>query len=814
MTNELPTHARAVIVGGGIVGCSIAYHLAGLKGWRDTVLVEQQKLAGGTSWHAAGMVGRLRVSRSMTEVNKYSAELYARLESETGVSTDWKATGSLMLAQSAERMTQLRRTVAMAELFGVEAEMVDARFVADKWPLMRTDDVLGAAWLPGDGKVKPERVVRSLAAGARQRGANLVEGVRVLRLLREGRRIVGVETTAGTLRAEVVILCGGMWARQLGLECGIDIPLWPVEHHYVVTDPIAGVTDDLPIIRDPDGMIYIRPDGDTLWLGGFQKRSTPWLVDRVPDEFSFQLLHDDWPKFSEPLAAGKHRVPVLEKTRIPKFVNGPESFTADNNFLLGPPPELEGVFIAAGFNSAGIACAGGVGKLMADWLDAGEPPCDLWSVDPRRFGPLHNNRTLLQDRVGEALGWHYQMAWPNREPESARDVRRSTLYEKLAAAGACFGSRMLWERPLWFAPPGVTPELQYSFGRQNWFEYSAAEHRATRERVALFDQTTFSKYFLEGPDAASVLQRICSANVDVPPGTVVYTALLNERGTFESDLTVIRLAEDRYYIVTSTAQTVRDFDWIRRHTPQGARATLTDVTGGYGVLGLMGPRARDVLSLVTDAAVDNTSFPFGTARRISVGTATATAVRITYVGELGWELHVPLEQMPATYDALWTAGRPLGLYNAGHYAINSLRLEKGYCAWGSDISPDETPLQAGLGFAVDMNKDFIGREALVKQKQSGLRKRRLVFVLADPEPMLWGSEPIWQDGRKVGYTTSGAYGHTVGGAVAMGYIPLQPNQTAADLRACRYEIESDGRRYPAAAHLRSPYDPDGTRIKA
>ncbi|MCE9555819.1 MAG: FAD-dependent oxidoreductase [Planctomycetes bacterium] len=815
MTSEsLPQSARAVIVGGGIVGCSVAYHVAGLTGWRDTVVLEQQKVSGGTTWHAAGMVGRLRVSKSMTEVNKYSAELYARLEAETGLPTGWRETGSLMVAQTAERMTQLRRTVAMAELFGVEAAMVDTKFVAEKWPLMRVDDLKGAAWIPGDGKVKPELVTKALAAGAAQRGAKFCEGVRVLRLLREGNRVVGVETDQGTILAEMVILCGGMWARQLGLECGLDIPLYPVEHHYVVSPPIDGLRDDLPIVRDPDSMTYFRPDGDTMWLGGFQKRSTPWIVDRVPDDFSFQLLHDDWPKFVEPLEAGKHRLPVLARQPFAKFINGPESFTADNNFLLGQPPRLDGVLIAAGFNSAGIACAGGAGRLIAQWLETGEAPSDLWSVDPRRFGPLGNNRELLRDRVAEALGWHYQMAWPNREPESARGVRRSTLYETLAAAGACFGQKNLWERPLWFAPRGSKPQLDYSFGRQNWFPYSAAEHRAAREQAAIFDQTTFSKYFLEGPDACRALQWLCANNVDVEPGQVVYTALLNRRGTFETDLTVIRLASDRYYIVTSTAQTVHDFDWIARNMPPESRATLTDVTGAYGVLGVMGPKSRDILRTVTDAAVDNEAFPFGTARRIDIGQTVATAVRITYVGELGWELHLPIEQMPAAYAALWEAGQPQGLVNSGHYAINSLRLEKGYCAWGADISPDETPLEAGLGFAVDFNKEFLGREALLAQKKAGVRKRRLVFVLKDPAPMLWGAEPIWQDGRKAGYTTSAAYGHTLGGAVAMGYIKLQPGQTASDLKACRFEIENDGQRYEAAAHLRSPYDPDGVRIKA
>lgn len=812
MTINVPSQARAVVVGGGIVGCSVGYHLATL-GWTDTIVLEQNKIAGGTTWHAAGQVGRLRVSRGMTEVNKYSAELYARLEAETGVSTGWKATGSLMVAASQDRMTQLRRTVAMAELFDVEAEIVDLSVAAEKWPRLRVDDLVGAAWIPGDGKVNPEWTARSLAAGLTQRGATRIEGVRVCGLLRRNGRIVGVQTEQGPIEAQIVVLCGGMWTRQLALEAGLHIPLYPVEHHYVVTEPLAGIHDDLPMLRDPDSMTYVRPDGNTLVLGGFQAMSNPWLVDRVPDDFSFQLLEEDWRSFAVPLARGKHRLPFLESVQFPRFVNGPESFTPDNNFLLGPLAGVQGCYVAAGFNSAGIACAGGAGKLLAEWIEAGEAPRDLWEVDPRRFAPWHNNRALLRDRVRETLGWHYALAWPNREPITARGIRKSPLYDRLKSVGACFGTKMGWERPNFFAPPTIAPEIHYGWERQNWFSYSAAEHQAIRQSVAICEQTSFGKLTLEGPEALRVLQWLCANNIDVPPGSVVYTAMLNRRGTFESDLTVTRVADDRFYLVTSSSQPQRDFDRIASHLLPETRAVLTDVTNSFGVIGLMGPKSRDVLQCTTDAAVDNRNFPYGAARKIAVGMADAFALRMSYVGELGWELHIPLEQLPHAYDALWDAGQGFGIVNAGHYAINSLRLEKGYCAWGPDISANETPLEAGLKFAVSFKKDFLGRIALEEQMARPLNKRRLVFVLSDPQVTTWGGEPIWRDNRKVGYTTSGAYGHSVGGAVAMGYIPLLSGELPAQLLSSAFEIECNGQRHSAQPYLQGPYDPSGDRMR-
>src|SRR5438876_5019627 len=561
---QIPAETKVVIVGGGVIGCSIAYHLTKL-GWKDVLLLEQNTLAGGTTWHAAGLVGRLRTTNSMTRINKYSAELYAALEKETGHSIGWKQVGSIILGRSADRMIQLQRTAAMSERFGVEVQLVSPQFAQDKWPLLRIDDVLGAAWLPHDGKVVPKELALALAKGAQSRGAHVLENTRVLKVQHRNGRATSVETEQGTIDAEYVVLAGGMWTRELGLGCGVTIPLYPVEHHYVVTEPLPGAFDELPVGRDPDLCIYFRGEGDAVMLGAFQNYSKAWMVQKIPEKFSFQLLDPDWEKFAEPLKNAKHRIPALETARFAKFVNGPESFTPDNNFIMGEAPGMRNLFVAAGFNSVGIASAGGAGKFLAEWMLEGQPTLDLWSVDIRRFSPWANNFAYLRERVTEVLGLHYQMAWPNREFESGRGMLKSPLHERLAAQGACFGVKNGWERPNWFARGTLKPFAQYSFGRQNWFDCHAAEHRAAREAVAIFDQTGFSKFVLKGRDAVSVLQRLCGNNVDVPVGQAVYTGLLNERGGIESDLTVLRLAPAEFLIITGTAQTVRDFDWITRN---------------------------------------------------------------------------------------------------------------------------------------------------------------------------------------------------------------------------------------------------------
>lgn len=812
-SNSVPADARVVVVGGGIVGSSVAYHLATL-GWKDVVLLEQNALAGGTTWHAAGMVGRLRTSSSMTRINEYSVQLYSSLEKETGHPTGWKQVGSLIVARNSDRMTQLHRSVALAEYLGVEAMMIDPAEAQEKCSIMRVDDLQGAAWLPGDGKVVPKETALALAKGAEMKGIQIVEGVRVDSVVHKAGRITGVETNQGPIKAEYVVLCCGMWTRQLGLTCGVNIPLYPIEHHYAVSNPIEGAWDEMPCTRDPDGTIYFRGEENAVLLGAFQAYTKPWMVDRIPNDFSFKLLEDDWEKFDPPLKEGIHRVPALKTSGFSKFVNGPESFTPDNQFILGDVPGLHNLYVAAGFNSAGIACAGGAGRVLAEWMDAGAPPMDLWSADIRRFTQGQNDVEYLRNRVTEVLGLHYQMSWPNREFETARDQRKSPLHETLADQGACFGAKMGLERPLFFARKGEKPELKYAFGRQNWFEAHASEHTAAREKAAIFDQTSFSKFILEGKDALSLMQRLCGADMDVDVGKIVYTGMFNDRGTFESDLSIIRLAEDKFYIITATAQTFHDLDWIRRNTRDDEQVTLQDITKDLSVLGVMGPNSRDLLCRVSDE--DFVEFPFGSTREIMIGGASVRAARITYVGELGWELHVPVSDALKVYSAIREVGEDLGLQNAGHYAINSLRLEKGYRAWGSDISIDDTPLEAGLAFAIgwDKSEQFLGREALLRQKEAGLRKRMASFLLEDPAEMLWHDEPIYRNGSCVGYISSGAYGHTLQGAVGLGYVRGSEPISREWVLDGNYEIDVSGRKIPAQVSLRSLYDPKRTRILA
>ncbi len=810
---SLPSSARVVIVGGGVVGASVAYHLSSL-GWKDVVLLEQGGIGGGTTWHAAGMVGQLRTSNSLTKINKYSVELYKHLQEDLGHDIGWLQVGSLIVGTCEERMTQLRRTAAMAEVFGVEATLLDRDGSAEKWPLMRTDDVLGGVWLPHDGRVIPGATAVAMVVEAEKRGVQICEQTRVGEVLMTGQRATGVRTDRGDIQAELVILTGGMWTRQLGLQIDVDIPLYPVEHHYVLSEPIEGAHRDLPCARDPDRAIYFRTlDDGSIKVGAFQPRSQPWMVERIPNEFAFGLLDEDWDRFAEPLADAKHRLPVLEGAAFPKFINGPESFTPDNQFIMGEPAGVDGLFVLAGFNSVGIASAGGAGKYAAEWLEQGAPTLDLGSVDIRRFMPFQNDRFYLRERVPETLGLHYEMAWPNREMETARGIRRTPLYTQLHARNACFGTSAGWERANWFAPPGIDPKVSYSFHKQNWHPYVAEEVLGCRENVAIFDQSTFSKFHFRGKDAVAVLQRLCGANVDVPDGRIVYTGMFNERGTFEADLTVVRLEEDAFYLISSTAQAVRDADWIARHLPADADAHLTDITAALGVVSVMGPNARALLSKVSSADLANEAFPFGTAQEIVINGCRVRALRLSYVGELGWELHAPFEAIPKVYEALVEAGEDLSLKHAGHYAINAMRLEKAYRAWGHELSTDETSLEAGLGFAIDWQTEFLGKEALLEQKAKGLRKRLVAFVLEDAEPALWGSEPILRDGELVGYTTSGAVSPTLGRSVALGYVKGTSEKLAsADLLASSFEIVNDGQRCQARPSLRAPYDPDRRKL--
>jgi glycine cleavage system aminomethyltransferase T/glycine/D-amino acid oxidase-like deaminating enzyme len=815
MTGDLPSRARVIVIGGGIVGCSTAYHLTRL-GWRDVVLLERRALSCGTTWHAAGLVGQLRSSLNMTQLIRYSTELYASIEAETGQATGWKRCGSLSVARTRARMTQLLRTASMARAFGVEAEVITVGEAARRWPMMRTDDLVGAVWLPGDGKANPADITAALAKGARAEGARIFEDVKVTGITVERGAVTAVSTSAGKIECEVVVNCAGLWAREVGRLAGVTVPLHAVEHMYIVTKPIDGVTADLPVMRDQDGHVYFKEEVGGLVMGGFEPVAKPWLTRDVPEDFAFTLLKEDWEQFEILMTNAVIRVPALETAGIQRLVNGPESFTPDNHFILGEAPEVRRFFVGAGFNSAGIASAGGAGRALAEWIVNGRPTTDLWPVDIRRFAPWQGNEGWLRARAAEIPGLHYAVAFPLRDFKSGRGVRRSPLYERLAAKGAAFGSKLGWERANWFATGGARAETVYSFDEQNWLPYAAAEHRTAREAVALFDQTSFAKFLLKGPDAEAVLQRLCANDVAVAPGKVVYTGMLNERGGYESDLTVTRIASDEYLIVTGTAQATRDADWIRRHLPSDARALLTDVTSSYAVLSVMGPCSRTLLERVTGADLSSRAFPFGTMQEIGVAHAIARALRMSYVGELGWELYAPMEYAAGIYDALEEAGRDLGLRDAGYYALESLRVEKGYRAWGRDITADDTPLEAGLEFAVKLDKadGFIGREALVAQRARGVGKRLVIFTLENVSGLLWGDEPIWRDGILVGWVTSAAFGHTLGCPVAMGYVRHADGVDRAFIESGRYEIERAGQRLPAQVQLRAPYDPRGIRLRS
>ena len=811
---NFPDSARAVVIGGGIVGCSVAYHLTKL-GWRDVVLLEQGRLTCGTTWHAAGLVGQLRAHQNMTRLVQYSAELYQKLEAETGQATGWKQCGSILVARTPERATLFRRIASAARAQGVACEIVSIEEAAHKYPVMRTDDLTGALWLPEDAKVNPADVTQALARGARMGGARILEQTRVTAIHQKNGTATGVATTRGDIKAEVVINCAGQWAKQLGRMAGVTVPLHSAEHMYIVTGRIDGVHSDLPVLRDPDGYIYVKEEVGGLLMGGFEPVAKPWGADGIPENFEFGMLPDDWDQFQILMENALIRLPALETAEIKTFMNGPESFTPDNNFIMGEAPELKNFYVAAGFNSIGIASGGGAGRALAEWIVQGEPTLDLWPVDIRRFARFHDNDRLLKERVSEVLGLHYMMPWPNRELQSARPLRKSPLYDRLEAQNALFGSKMGWERPNFFAPTRADARIDYSWERQNWFPYAAAEHKATREAVTITDLTSFSKFMMEGADAERVLQRLCANDVAVPPGTTIYTGLLNARGTYESDLTIARLATDRFLLVTGTAQTTRDPDWIRRNLPGDANAKLTDVSEEFAVLAVMGPRARDLLARVTNAPLDNERFPFAAFHEIEIAGAKLWTSRRTYVGELGWELYVPTEYAGGVYDALMEAGRDLGVRNAGYYAIESLRLEKGYRAWGRELTPDYNPFEAGLSFAVKLDKgDFIGRDALLALKGKPPARRLLSFVaLSSDTPIAHGGELILRDGEPVGDVTSVAYGHSVGGIVALGYAATGGVRVDDAWLGSRFEIDIASERVPVRASLKAPYDPAGARLK-
>ena len=809
----VPSHARVVVIGGGIAGCSVAYHLTKL-GWRDVVLLERRDISCGTTWHAAGLVGQLRATQNLTRLAKYGADLYATLEAETGQATGFRRPGSVSLARNAERMHELKRLASMARCFGVEVEVITPAEAGRRWPLIRTDDLAGALWLPRDGRTNPIDTTLALAKGARMGGATVLENTAVTGITVRNGAVAGVKTTQGDIACEAVVNCAGMWARDLGRMAGVAVPLHASEHFYIVTEPMAGVTPDLPVLRDPDGYIYVREEVGGLLMGGFEPVAKPWGMSGIPADFAFSLLPEDWDHFQVMMEQAILRIPAIETAPVRRHVNGPESFTPDGRYLLGEAPECRGFYVAAGFNSIGIASGAGAGKAVAEWIVGGEAPMDLWDVDIRRVAPFQTNPRYLHDRTSEMVGRLYAMHWPFDQPRTSRNVRTSVLHDRLAAHGAVFGTVLGWERANWYARPGMERAYQYSWGRQNWFDCSADEHRAVREAVGLFDQSSFTKLRLEGPDAVVVLQRLCANDVDVPVGRLVYTQMLNARGGIEADLTVTRLAESAYLIVTGASVATHDTDWIRRNLGD-ARVVLTDVTSASAVLGVMGPNARALLARLTDADLSNTAFPFLASREIWLGSARVRASRVTYVGELGWELYIPTDQAAGVYDALVSAGDDLGLRHAGYHAMDSLRIEKAYRSWGHDLGSEDTPLEAGLGFAVRFDKrgPFLGRDALLAQREKPLTRRLVVFTLEDPEPLLYHDEPILRDGALVGRITSGAYGHTIGRAIGLGYVEHADGVTDAFVESGDWALEIACERHRAHAQLSPPYDPKSLRVR-
>ncbi|MEM6891595.1 MAG: FAD-dependent oxidoreductase [Pseudomonadota bacterium] len=808
----LPSSSKIIVVGGGIIGCSTAYHLAALG--QEVLLVEKAKLTSGSTWHAAGLVGQLRSSANITQLLGYSIDLYNRLEAETGLSTGWKMNGGLRLACNSERWTEVKRQATTAHSFGLDMQLLTPQEAQDLWPLMDISDVVGAAFLPTDGQASPSDITQALAKGARNGGVQIVEECPVDAILIDKGRLTGIATPLGEVRCEKLVLCAGQWTREIAGTIGVTVPLVSVEHQYMISEAF-GVPSDLPTLRDPDRLTYYKEEVGGLVMGGYEPNPIPWAKNGVPSGFDFQLLPSNFDHFEQIVELAIPRVPALEKAGVKQLLNGPESFTPDGNFILGEAPEMSNVFVGAGFNAYGIAAGGGAGMALAEWVAKGAPPYDLWPVDIRRFGRPHTDTDWVRTRTLEAYGKHYTMAWPSEEHDSGRPCRRSPLYDRLHNAGAVFGEKLGWERANWFAEPGEEARDVYTFERPNWHEAIGREHRAARESAVLIDQSSFAKFVLTGPDAQAALSWVAANRVDTAVDKITYTQMLNDRGGIECDLTCVRTAIDKYYIVTGTGFATHDFNWIRRNIPTHLNAQLVDVTSGYAVLSLFGPKARDILQSVTHANVSNDAFPFAAMRRIGIAGCPVMALRITYVGELGWELHLPTEYAASVFDALHEAGANYGLRNAGYRAIETLRLEKGYRAWGSDIGPDHTPLEAGLGWAVklDSNIDFKGRGAVLAQRNEGVSKMLATFT-APGDVILSGRETIYRDGERCGWLSSGGFGHSLGRSIGMGYVRNPSGVTKEYVLSGNYELEVASHRVSAEVSVSPLVDPQMTRVKS
>ncbi len=813
-----PKNAQVIIIGGGVIGCSVAYHLTKL-GWRDVILLERKELTAGTTWHAAGLViSGTFSSETMINLAKYTRDLYdGMLEAETGLSTGFSPIGYIELATNEEWLEGLRRVAAFARSNGCVVEEISPSEIQKMWPHFKTDDILAGFFAPEDGRANPVDATMALAKGARMGGARILEGVNVIGINKAKGQVSGVITDRGEIEAEYVVNCAGMWARQLGKMAGVNVPLHAAEHYYLITEPIDGIHRDMPIVEDPERYAYFREETGGLMIGVFEPVAGPWGMKGIPNDFSFGEINPDWDRLMPYIDNAMGRIPVAKNAGVHKLFCGPESFTPDLAPLIGEAPELKNFFVAAGLNSLGILLGGGVGQVVAQWIVDGYPPVDTSEIDISRMLKFENNPKYLYDRTVEQLGVMYAPGYVNLQYKTARNARKSPLYDRMADLGAYFASYAGWEYPDWFAPQGVDAKVEYTWGRGNWFEYRAAEHQAAREAVILMDYSVMSKILVQGRDAEKALNRICAKNVTVPVGKIVYTQWLNEQGTIEADLTVTRLAEDSYLIISADGTNTHINAWLKSHIPLDAHVFITDVTSGYSILNIQGPNSRQLLSGITSEDLSNEAFPYLTMQEIDVGYALVKALRVTYVGELGWELYVPTEFTVHVFDTLMQAGEEFGLKLAGLQALDSLRLEKAYRDYGHDIDNTDTPLEVGLSFCVDYNKPggFIGREALLRHRESRLLKYRLVqFLLEDPEPLLYYSEPIYRDGEMVGHINAGSYGHTLGGSVGLGLVANETGVSRDYIRSGTYEIDVAGVRYPAQASLRPMYDPENLRVRS
>ncbi len=810
--SNLPKSSKIIIIGGGIIGCSTAYHLAQMG--LEVTLLEKNTLTSGSTFHAAGLIGQLRTNANITQLIGYSIDLYSQLESETGLGTGWKMNGGLRLACNEDRWIEVKRQTTTAQSFGLEMNLVSPKEAKDLWPYMEVNDLIGAAYLPTDGQANPSDITQALAKGARNKGALIIENIELIDIIKEDKKITRVMTSQGKIFCEKVVCCAGQWSREISLKFGVSVPLISFQHQYIITEQIKNLKSKLPTLRDPDNLTYFKEEVGGLVMGGYEPNPRIWGEKGIPKNFNFSLLEPDFNHFETIMKNALKRVPLLNDIGVKNLINGPESFTPDGNFILGEAPEQKNYFVGAGFNAFGIASAGGAGMALAEWIKNGNPPYDLWPVDIKRFGFPHNDKDWLSKRTYEAYAKHYSIAWPFQEYESARPYKCSPIYKELTDKGACFGEKLGWERPNWFSDNKNSKDI-YSFSRPNWFENLRNEHNAVRESAVIIDQTSFAKFIVKGEDAESFLNEICANEISKPVGSLIYSQMLNGKGGIECDVVIARIAEDAYYIISGTGFMTHDYHWIRSKISENKNVTIENCTEFYSVFSLMGPKSREILKLSSPDNFDNNNFPFGTFQNISILNFPVKALRMSFLGELGWELHFEKKHSKEIYKKLLISGVPLGLINAGYRVIESCRLEKGYRVWGHDIGPDYTPLEAGLGWATKINskKNFIGKKALIKQKEEGIYKMFVGFTCYSSDAILLGRETIFRNGEKVGWLSSGGYGYTIDKYIGYGYIrssfPIDDNFIING----SYELEVAKQRYKCKVHLKPLYDPLMKKLK-